>query len=243
MHYYIIILVIIICILIFVTYYFLTEKRCDCKKDVLPNINHITNNLTEIFIENRKSQFYQDIMMYFKYFVNKNDGLFVELGALDGISYSNSYFFEKNFNWHGILIEGGPVNCRNLFQNANKRSNSKIVCSPICKSEYTNFRDNGPVGMLYKTTSSSRKIKCNTLSNITNFYNVKHIDFFTLDVEGSELEVLQTFDFNVTVSYWLIEWPHLNNTTKDEIIDLLKRNGYVLSKEYISEIDVLFSHV
>jgi len=32
-------------------------------------------------------------------------GIYVELGALDGIRYSNSYLFGKGLNWHGILIE------------------------------------------------------------------------------------------------------------------------------------------
>ena len=38
-------------------------------------------------------------------FNNKEKGFYIELGAFDGITQSNSYFFELNRNWKGILIE------------------------------------------------------------------------------------------------------------------------------------------
>ena len=37
-------------------------------------------------------------------------GTFLEIGGLDGIDYSNTYFFEKKFDWRGVLIEGHPDN-------------------------------------------------------------------------------------------------------------------------------------
>ena len=38
-------------------------------------------------------------------YLNYNNGFFIELGANDGISQSNTYYFEKNKNWNGVLIE------------------------------------------------------------------------------------------------------------------------------------------
>ena len=38
-------------------------------------------------------------------YLNYNRGFFVELGANDGISQSNTLHFEKYKNWKGILIE------------------------------------------------------------------------------------------------------------------------------------------
>ena len=43
-------------------------------------------------------------------FVNYNDGFYVELGANDGVSQSNSLYFETKRNWSGILIEPSPHN-------------------------------------------------------------------------------------------------------------------------------------
>ena len=38
-------------------------------------------------------------------FFNKKNGKYIELGALDGIQYSNTKFFEDNLGWSGVLIE------------------------------------------------------------------------------------------------------------------------------------------
>ena len=35
---------------------------------------------------------------------------FVEIGALDGRMYSNTFMFERHFEFGGLLIEGHPVN-------------------------------------------------------------------------------------------------------------------------------------
>ena len=36
---------------------------------------------------------------------HKENGFYIELGAFDGITQSNTYFFELNRGWKGILIE------------------------------------------------------------------------------------------------------------------------------------------
>lgn len=52
------------------------------------------------------SQQGEDIFV-FRNFINQKrmDGIFVELGALDGITYSNIKFFEDNLDFKGVLIE------------------------------------------------------------------------------------------------------------------------------------------
>jgi hypothetical protein len=50
------------------------------------------------------SQQQEDKILYEKY-LNFRNGIFIELGAMDGIIYSNSLFFEKELEWTGILIE------------------------------------------------------------------------------------------------------------------------------------------
>ena len=53
---------------------------------------------------NSYSQLNQDINVL-KFYNNKTDGYFVEIGASDGIKISNTYLLEKEYNWKGICIE------------------------------------------------------------------------------------------------------------------------------------------
>jgi hypothetical protein len=54
------------------------------------------------------SQCEEDIFLNENIFKNKTNGVYIELGALDGILYSNTKFFEDTLNWSGILIEPHP---------------------------------------------------------------------------------------------------------------------------------------
>jgi hypothetical protein len=54
------------------------------------------------------SQHSEDVLLNDTIFKNKPNGVYIELGALDGVLYSNTKFFEDLFNWKGILIEPHP---------------------------------------------------------------------------------------------------------------------------------------
>lgn len=218
-----------------ITYIFFLSTLClilfDCNK-------------SRIKLASKRSQFNQDLSLFYHYYQNVVNGFFIEIGAFDGLSLSNTYFFEKNFYWKGILIEGGEENCKKLKKNTHKRSNAIIICEPICKYRQVNYVDNGYLGSITYTNKTNNKRKCNTLKNITQYYKIKHIDLFSLDVEGSELEVLETFDFSVSVSHWLIEWNHLSKEIKTNITKILNNNGYYLDRgKYISPIDIVFSKI
>ena len=56
-----------------------------------------------------------------KFFPNKN-GYFVELGANDGISQSNTLFLEKYKNYRGVLIEPHPGNFEKCQKNRSEKN-------------------------------------------------------------------------------------------------------------------------
>jgi len=61
------------------------------------------------------SQSTEDLLLYkvcFQYL--RYPGVYLEAGALDGIRFSNSYFFESCLNWTGILIEPNPTSFNEL---------------------------------------------------------------------------------------------------------------------------------
>src|SRR5439155_26700748 len=47
----------------------------------------------------------------------KRDGVFVDVGAYDGVALSNTCYFEKELGWSGICIEPNPLAFESLSQN------------------------------------------------------------------------------------------------------------------------------
>ena len=62
------------------------------------------------------SQLGQDLTVL-KFYNDKRDGYFIELGASDGITLSNTYLLEKEFGWKGICAEPVPVKYEALCKN------------------------------------------------------------------------------------------------------------------------------
>jgi hypothetical protein len=58
-------------------------------------------------------------------------GTYLEMGAFDGIRFSNTYLFHKALNWKGLLIEAGPYAFYNLTQN--RPNELAVVHAAVCK--------------------------------------------------------------------------------------------------------------
>jgi FkbM family methyltransferase len=204
----------------------------------------------------RKSVFYsqsnEDIDLYNAFFCNVTNGVFVEMGALDGVRFSNTKFFDDSLGWSGALIEASPrsalklkqtrKNPRNIiFSEAacpegqisiNFIENSEPAVSGGVDSMSDSFRDEWHKGTHGKENIIA--VPCRTLSAILQEFvhrsGANHVDFFSLDVEGGEFQVLKTFDFKVPVNSWIIEMDG-NDKEKDESVrQLLKEHGYVRSR-------------
>ena len=65
------------------------------------------------------SQYKQDQFLNENFFKNKRNGIFVDIGAYDGIELSNSYFFEKHLEWKGLCVEPIPSVFNKLIKNRN----------------------------------------------------------------------------------------------------------------------------
>ena len=56
---------------------------------------------------------------------------YLEIGALDGMKYSNTLVLERDANWGGLLIEGLPANAKNLILNRGK-SGRNVIFNEAC---------------------------------------------------------------------------------------------------------------
>lgn len=63
-----------------------------------------------------RSQIGQDYLLNRWFFKDHRGGVFVDVGAYDGVAGSNSYFFEKSLGWKGIAVEPQPQAYRKLIK-------------------------------------------------------------------------------------------------------------------------------
>jgi FkbM family methyltransferase len=194
-------------------------------------------------------------------YVDFDSGYFVELGANDGVTQSNSLYFEKSRNWRGLLVEPTPQNYLKCRQN--RAAKNSIYCAACVSFDYgkefvriaySNLMSTpvdlesdilDPLGhaqlgnqFLGKTdTVFEFGAVARTLNSLmVDAGAPKLIDFLSLDVEGAELEVLKGVDHRqFRFKYILVECR-----------DFERLNAYLLQNDYsfvekLSEQDYLFS--
>jgi FkbM family methyltransferase len=192
------------------------------------------------------SQCGEDQILNDNIFKNKRNGIFLEMGALDGVLYSNTKFFEDSLGWTGILIEPNPVqfellkknrpNCK-LYNNLVSDIDDELdfryfldghaavsgVKDSLAESHKKAWFDNPEFGCL---PQAIQKMKPRTLTDIIKDSGVSHIDFFSLDVEGHELNVLKSYDFSVPIDIILIETIDEKKTENYQCAEILIRKGF-----------------
>jgi FkbM family methyltransferase len=186
-------------------------------------------------IESSPSQFYQDIFCLLLA-GGKSDGFFVEFGACDGVLISNSFLLEKNFGWKGILAEPSPAWHEKLRQNRDciietkciwKASGEKLLFAEMENDNY--LTQSGIVETSFlEDQSISKQYEVETISlfDALNKNNApKHIDMLSVDTEGSELEILAPFPFDL-YSFGFICVEHHQIEQETAIKSLLENAGY-----------------
>lgn len=162
-------------------------------------------------------------------YLNFENGFFIGAGANDGYSQSNTYFLEKKRNWNGLLIEAIPE----LYEKCKKERTKSIVinCALVaddyqCETITMHYANLMSVvdGALKTKDDQDAHIKtgievqnlegsydldvpARTLASILDkIPNLPVIDFFSLDVEGYELNVLKGLNLSkYRPTYILVE--------------------------------------
>lgn len=183
-----------------------------------------------------KAQLLQDLFVLFQ-LDGRREGFFVEFGATNGIDLSNSYLLESQFGWRGILAE--PARGWHEKLQANRRCTIDHRCVWKASGEELPFLE-VEVGEFSTIQSLADKdIRADARQNGTTYPVVtvslndlllQHaapsvIDYLSVDTEGSELQILEAFDF----SRWqirVITVEHNFSADRERIFQLLTRNGF-----------------
>ncbi len=210
---------------------------------MIGGIQHYGSN-----IESKKSQFNQDLFVLFSLDF-KHKGFFVEAGACDGVYCSNSFLLEKKFQWQGILVEPVKYFHNALFMNRSchietaaifNESGLNLEFSEAGEKDLSTLTEFQSLDNLSSRRASSETYYVATISliDLLKKYNAPRIiDYLSLDTEGSESRILQSFDFD-QYKFRIITVEHNNATEKqEEIFHLLSKHGYSRVYQGLSNVD------
>jgi FkbM family methyltransferase len=151
----------------------------------------------------------------------KKNGIFIDIGAFDGVQTSNTYTLEKYFDWSGICIEANQEAYNQLKEN---RQSINIYGAITDYDGYISFYGD-------KISLNGIQTPCFKLNSVLeqNFKNTIEIDYLSLDVEGHEYTILDNIDFKTwKIKYITVEHNlYMNGPgNKNKIFELLTSKGY-----------------
>jgi len=179
-----------------------------------------------------------DDVLVWDYFKGKTDGVFLEAGANDPKSLSQTYLLEKR-GWTGVLVEPVPECCEKLraerpgsqvFQNALGSPDQRGLLRLSIPGGHSEMTSALKEGQEAGTNDKIFEAELITLNEVLASSFITKLDYLSLDLEGMELEALQGLDFNKFRPDLVIVEDRLNNLSRHQFLNgvgykLVRRNG------------------
>lgn len=180
----------------------------------------------------------------------KRGGFFVEFGAADGVNLSNTYLLERSFGWRGILAEPGRAwhdelrRCRSCIVDERcvwSSTRERLKFRETEEAEYSTvevFVDRADPNADRRKSGFEYEVETVSLNDLLDEHSAPScIDYLSVDTEGSEYEILNSFNFRdfeinvITVEHNYHHDPRAN------VHDLLAKAGFVRVFEEMSQFD------
>ncbi|MAF36202.1 hypothetical protein CL622_03735 [archaeon] len=224
------------------------QRKHQCGHGVIFSIekNHVYPDMKRFY-----SQYRQDRWLFENRF-NKpeyvQNGFFVDIGAHDGVSLNNTLFFENELGWKGLNVEANPDVFKKLEQNRPDCINECIAIGDtdqkavpfLCNTGYTemlsglvNAYDPRHMRRIQNEirqhggTSKTISVPMMRMDTLLAIYDIKHIDYLSIDVEGNEKQVLESIDFDA-VTIDVIGFEVNFKDQARELYSVLEPHGYKL---------------
>jgi FkbM family methyltransferase len=182
------------------------------------------------------SQWSQDVFVLWVSNLLKG-GTFLEIGGADGFTHSNTFSLERHHGWQGLLLEPDPEQFQILRQ-----SRPRSVCRNTCISpeglsdKRYRLRQLDQLSAIHgyegSDMHSEARLQSRSFVNVTSeslntVLAATAYDYFSLDVEGAELPIIQTLDWaNINKPSVLTVEHNFREDDRAVMLEILAAQGY-----------------
>jgi hypothetical protein len=221
------------------------------KSEQLEFVGHCLSNANYTYSQN-----YQDVFALYETDYKK-DGYFVEFGATDGVSISNTLLLQEKYGWTGILAEPNPYWHEALKKNRSCHISTDCVYSETGKEiefiasnapDLSSIKDLAAKDEHEAVRNEGQTILVPTISlvDLLDKYEApEEIDYLSIDTEGSEYVILKHFFDNpkkYSIKTITVEHNYLPED-RECIYALLIQNGYARKFPEFSRCDDFYTKV
>jgi len=182
------------------------------------------------------SQWGQDIFVL--YFSKSAHGkTFLEIGGADGVTHSNTLTLSEQFDWNGTLVEPDRHQYKILSKLRHKDKTLNCAISPSGEDKPSRLVTLGQLSCIEghepddlhsswrQASTETQEVKTININNLLAEH--KSLNYFSLDVEGLELDILRQIDWHgfKNPEYMTIE-HNFQPEVKQEILRITSPHGY-----------------
>ncbi|MCP9927908.1 FkbM family methyltransferase [Cyanobium sp. CH-040] len=198
-----------------------------------------------------KAQLAQDLFVLSELIDKQGCSYFVEFGATNGISLSNTWLLETILGWKGILAEPAriwherlqlnrtcSIDLRCVSDQTGKEIDFLEVDSPEL-SAIAQYADSGDwASQIRLSRSTTYAVETVSLNDLLDFHEAPpEIGYLSVDTEGSEYAILSSLDYGKRIIRVITVEHNYCEPARTKIYDLLVSHGYARKHEELSRWD------
>lgn len=161
---------------------------------------------------------------------HKRGGFFIDIGAHDGVTINNTWVLEKLLGWDGICVEPCRTNFEKLVHNRECITTSVAMAGKCGTVRFKEYEGDTFAGHIDK--EGNYKVKAVDFPSLLRRYQApEEIDYISIDVEGSELDIIMSFPWDeYDVKIWSIEHASFNDggAMRGKISSYMAEHGYMM---------------
>lgn len=212
------------------------DKKDICFYDITTNTVKKINEVhsVSVFSQDGEEVFLRD------FFGDKNTGFYVDVGAYHPFRFSNTaWAYEKG--WNGINIEPNIEGYNKfIYLRENDINLNCGISESECILPYFEFEEGAYNTFSQENILADKEVKriaqipMRRLDSIFNEYHVKKIDFLDIDVEGNELDVLHSNNWDLYRPTIVLceQKVGIEDVACSDIYSFMKQNGYEAVSKY-----------